>query len=149
MELVVLVGLQGAGKSTFVAQRFAATHTVVSKDRMRSARSKTRRQARELEAALSAGASVVVDNTNATAADRAAVLEIGRRHGARAIACWFDEPPEDCLRRNRAREGDARVPDVGVFATIARLTKPTLAEGFAEIWRVRITPEGFEVTPEL
>lgn len=47
-ELAVLVGLQASGKSTFVASRFAATHTVVSKDLMRSARHKERRQRREI-----------------------------------------------------------------------------------------------------
>lgn len=43
-ELAVLVGLQASGKSTFVAPRFAATHAIVSKDLMRSARHRERRQ---------------------------------------------------------------------------------------------------------
>ena len=33
MDLVILMGLQGAGKSSFYRAHFAATHTLVSKDR--------------------------------------------------------------------------------------------------------------------
>jgi len=32
VELIILVGLQASGKSTFVRERFEASHTIVSKD---------------------------------------------------------------------------------------------------------------------
>ena len=37
-EVVVFIGLQGAGKSTFHAQRFAESHVLISKDRFRNNR---------------------------------------------------------------------------------------------------------------
>ena len=46
-ELVVLVGLQASGKSTFCRERFAATHVHVSKDELRNVRQREARQ-REL-----------------------------------------------------------------------------------------------------
>lgn len=70
MELVVFVGLQASGKSTFFRERFAATHEHVSKDLFRNNRNRDRRQRQLIEAALAAGSPVVVDNTNPTPEDR-------------------------------------------------------------------------------
>ena len=38
MELVILVGLPGSGKTTFYQSRFAETHAHVSKDLLRDRR---------------------------------------------------------------------------------------------------------------
>jgi predicted kinase len=66
MELVVFVGLQASGKSTFFREGFAQTHEHVSKDLLPHNRDKNKRQENILRAALSAGRSVVVDNTSPT-----------------------------------------------------------------------------------
>ena len=69
-ELVIFVGLQAAGKSSFFRERFGATHAHVSKDLMpRAARDKESRQLGQIEQALLIGRPVVVDNTNPRAAD--------------------------------------------------------------------------------
>jgi predicted kinase len=70
-ELVMLIGLQGAGKTTFAGQRFAETHVLISKDRLRNNRRPERRQQRLIVEALAAGRSVVVDDTNPSIAERA------------------------------------------------------------------------------
>ena len=53
------------------------------------------------------------------------------------LAVFVDTPIEVARRRNAAREGSAKVPDVGLYATAKRLVVPTEAEGFdrAEIVR--------------
>ena len=80
MELVLFVGLQGSGKSGYFASRYSGTHVHVSKDLFPPhARKKSDRQLRQIEQALATGRSVVVDNTNPRRADRAAVVETGRR----------------------------------------------------------------------
>ena len=56
----------------------------------------------------------MVDNTNPRRADRAPLVEMGRRHGARTIAVHFLASVGEALGRNRAREGTARVPDVAI-----------------------------------
>ena len=145
-ECVVFVGLPASGKSTFFAQRFAATHRHISKDLWPSSSDKAARQARELRAALSAGLPVVVDNTNPTLADRAAIMTIAREHGVRIVAYYFTASTREAIGRNRGREGRARVPDVAIFATAKRMVPPTREEGFDEIHAVRIGEEGrFEV----
>jgi adenylate kinase family enzyme len=80
-ELVILVGLPGAGKTSFYGERFAATHVHVSKDLLRNRRDKQARQLALIDDALAGGRSVVVDNVNATVADRAV---LSRRAGGTA-----------------------------------------------------------------
>jgi adenylylsulfate kinase-like enzyme len=136
-ELVVMVGLQGSGKSTWVHRHLAGTHTVVSKDHWPNARHREARQRRLVAGLLDAGASVVVDNTNPSLEDRAALIAAAQRAGARVRAVWVDTPVEVCIERNGDREGRARVPLVGLLDTRGRLVPPTPDEGFDRIDVVR------------
>ena len=164
-ELVIFVGLQASGKSTFFRGRFAATHEHVSKDLFRNNRNRNRRQGQLVEAALRSGRPVVVDNTNPTVEDRrplvelgrrfggdlhvrdrsAPLVELGRRFGARVVGYHFDSGVRGCLARNASREGKARVPDVAIFATATRLAPPSREEGFDGLYRVRPNGPAFEV----
>jgi predicted kinase len=137
LELIIFVGLQAAGKSTYYHAHLAATHVHVSKDLMKNARNRDATQQRMIDEALAAGRSVVVDNTNPTPDVRALLIAQGRRHGARVVACFFESTVKDAVSRNRKREGNARVPDVAIFATAKKLEPPTLEEGFDE---VRVIP---------
>ena len=149
-QCVILIGLQAAGKTTFFRERFASTHRHVSKDNFPGARNRDARQAALVETALRDGNSVVVDNTNATLADRKGVIDIAHRLGARVIGYYFDSTRRISLGRNRRREGKARVPDVAILATAKRFVPPSPAEGFDEIHTVRLTDAGtFEVEPYL
>ncbi len=139
LELIIFVGLQASGKSTYYHTHLAATHVHVSKDLMPNARRRDDRQMQSSGEALAAGRSVAVDNTNPTPAVRAPLMAIGRRHGARVVAYFFETTVKDAVARNRAREGKARVPDVAIFVTAKKLVPPTLAEGFDEV-RVIATP---------
>ena len=132
-----MVGLQGSGKSTWVGRHLAGTHTVVSKDHWPNARRREARQRRVVAELLAAGARVVVDNTNPAPEDRAPLIAAAREAGVPVRAVWVNTPAELCLARNEAREGRARVPLEGVFATRARFGPPTTAEDFDRIDVVR------------
>jgi predicted kinase len=132
----VLVALQASGKSTFCRQRLAASHTVVSKDAFRNARHPQRRQMRLVSEALAAGHSVVVDNTSPSPAEWQPLIEAGRAHGATAIGYWFPPDPLAAAARNAARDEPSRVPDVGLYATLGRLRRPRLADGFDQLFAV-------------
>jgi predicted kinase len=141
-DCIILVGLPGAGKSTFSRQRFPA-HTHISKDSFpRHARDKQARQDAAMRAALGAGRSIVVDNTHVTPADRAAVISIAREFAARIIGYYVDSTPRDAVARNERREGRAKVPKVAIFTSAKKLVPPALSEGFDELHNVRPMAEG-------
>lgn len=148
-ELAILVGLQGSGKSSFYRARLAATHDHVSKDLMPNVRRRGERQLVLVDAALAAGRSVAVDNTNPSRADRAALLALGRARGARVVVYVMETPVRESLARNRTREGRQRVPDVAVLSTARRLERPTREEGYDAIFEVHARGGGFEVVQSL
>jgi predicted kinase len=142
MEVVLFIGLQGAGKSTFYQTHFAATHVLVSKDRFRNNRRPQRRQMHLIDEALRARHSVVVDNTNPAVADRAPIIALARAQEAKVIGVYFDAPLAACLERNAGRSGKARVPDAALHRTAKRMQPPTVAEGFDQLQRVTLAPDG-------
>jgi predicted kinase len=136
MQMVILIGLQASGKSTFRRARFDVSHVVVSKDDFRRNARPARRQEYLLRTALQAGKSVVVDNTNPRLDDRAQLIELAREFSIPIIGYYLRSTVEDSLRWNALRDGKARVPDVGVFATAKAFTAPAWSEGFDELYLV-------------
>ena len=145
MELIVLVGLQASGKSTFFYVRFAETHQHVSKDLFPNNRHKNRRQEHLIRIALSAGRSAVVDNTSPTPEERRPLVRLGHEYGAKVLCYYFEASVSECLRRNKMREGKARVPDVAIYATAKKLVAPSIEEGFDGLLCVRLNDSAFEV----
>jgi predicted kinase len=151
MECVILIGLPAAGKSTFYRERFAGTHDHISKDLLRNNRKPERRQEQLLQESLAGGRSLVIDNTNATVETRASLIRAARAHGARVIGYYFPTEAAAALRRNRAREGRERVPDVAIFAVRKRLQPPIREEGFDELFEVTLVEDErrFDVVPRV
>jgi predicted kinase len=144
MQVVLFVGLQAAGKTTFYHQRFAATHLRISLDQLKT-------RSRELAAVLSAiqeGRSFVVDNTNATAEQRRKFIELAKPAGYTVHGYFFEPDIQGSLRRNAQRLGKQRVPVPGLFGTRKRLQVPSFAEGFDALFLVQVNDAGgFDVHP--
>jgi predicted kinase len=149
VECVILIGLPASGKSSFYRERFAATHDHISKDLMRNARAPEKRQQRLIAASLDAGRSVVVDNTNPSRAMRERIIADAHARGVPVVGYYFDTTPADALRRNRAREGRERVPEVAIFTVRKHLDPPVRAEGFESLFLVRLNEQErtFDVSP--
>jgi predicted kinase len=142
MELVLLVGLPGAGKTSFFRHRFAETHVHVSGDLIRSRKNARRKQLRKAADALAAGRSVVVDNTNPTAAGRAGFVAVGKEHGARVLCYFFSPDVALSLERNARRTGRARVPPVAIHEAMKRMEEPASREGFDRVYVVEAREPG-------
>jgi predicted kinase len=144
VEAVLLVGIQGAGKSTFYRERFFDTHVRINLDML-----KTRHRERILlHACLLAQQPFVVDNTNVLAAERAVYIEPAKAAGFRVDVYYFDVELRAAIARNNRRQGRQAIPVRGVVGTYKRLEPPRLEEGIDRIYTVRLTPENqFVVEP--
>lgn len=146
MEAVILCGVQGSGKTTLYRERFLDTHVRVSMDLLRT-------RAREeafLNLCLQTQQRLVVDNTNPTAADRRRYVEPARAAGFKVIGYLVEVDASEALARNDQRAGKQRVPAAGVIGTARRLIRPTLEEGFDELWHATAAPGGgWRVEPML
>lgn len=138
LEVVIFIGLQASGKSSFYQAIFSKTHAWISKDKMRNHKNRDRRQLYLLNEALASGQSVVIDNTNPTIADRIPLIETGKLYNATIIGYQFESILGECLNRNQQRIGKARIPDVGLYATYKKLVFPTFTEGFDQLFQVKL-----------
>ena len=135
MEVIVFIGLQAAGKSTFYRQRLFSTHVRVSLDLLRT----RNREARLMQVCLETGQPFVVDNTNPAVADRARYIRKANEFGFRVVGYYFRSVVAECLARNDARANS--IPAVGLLGAAGRLVRPSLQEGFQELYYVALEPK--------
>jgi predicted kinase len=140
LECIILIGLPGAGKTTFYRRHFAS-HTHVSKDLWPKASGRDERQRRAIDEALAAGQSVVVDNTHPAIADRAPIIAAARARDAHVVGYFVDVTTRVAVARNAGRTGREKVPNVAIFTVAKRMQPPTLAEGFDQLFHVEVTED--------
>jgi predicted kinase len=138
MELILLTGVQGSGKTTLYRDRFLATHVRVAMDLLRS----REREAAFVALCLETRQPFVVDNTNATPADRRRYLEPARAAGFRTIGYLVEVDATVALARNAERSAQARVTVPRLVGTARRLVPPAPEEGFDELWHATAAPGG-------
>lgn len=141
MEAVLLMGIQGAGKSTFYIQEFFDTHVRISQDLLRT----RHRQRHLLDFCIETRQAFVVDKTNVTRAERAPYISAALTAGFQVTGYFFEPDPAGSYERNLQRT--RQVPPAGLFGTLKRFERPEPEEGFSLIHRVRVVPPlGFEIS---
>ena len=140
MRIVVLVGLPGSGKSTYL-ERMGVRGLSSDGIRKLLADDETDQTIHVrvfqtlrylLEQRLAIGRPVTyIDATNLTPEERRPYLEMGHAWGCEVEAVFFDVPLAICLERNARRH--RVVPGEALAKMAAKLGPPTAEEGFARV----------------
>ena len=140
-QIIVFIGIQASGKTTFYKSLLAPLgYGHVNLDTLH-----TRYKEQELlHKYFLSSKSFVVDNTNPEMADRERYIPIAKTNGYEVIGIFFQSIVRDCIARNGKR--DCAVPLKAIPCTQNRLQLPSYSEGFDELYFVRITDNGFNIT---
>lgn len=138
MEVIILSGIQGAGKSTFCRERYWETHIRINYDMLRT----RHREELIFAACIEARQPVVVDATNPTVEDRKRYIAPAMTAKFRIVGIEFQVPVELAIERNATRLGKKLVPAKGIYATVAKMQPLMYEEGFDEIWIARVSKKG-------
>jgi len=140
MRIVVLVGLPGSGKSSYLEQLGV---TGLSSDAIRLLLADDERDQTIheqvfqtmrylLRQRLVIGREVTyIDATNLRPEERRPYIGIGKSYGCELEAVFFDVPLEVCQARNAARH--RVVPEDALVKMAAKLVPPTTSEGFDRV----------------
>ncbi len=157
-EVVVMMGVPGAGKSRAAIARVAEGYERLNRDTLGGT---LRGIAKRLDASLARGVTrIVLDNTYVDRASRNDVVRVAHAHGAVVRCVWFDTKLADAQLNVvgrmlehfgrvlspeelsvLARKEPAAIPPNALFRMIRALEPPADDEGFASIERVTFERE--------
>jgi predicted kinase len=103
-QIIMVIGVQGAGKSTWARNRQSDV-----------------------------GDPIYVDYSFATRRSRSRIIEIAKAAGVQVSVVWIRVSLETALSRNRGRQADEVVPDDAVKNVFNIFEPPSLSEGFQEV----------------
>ncbi len=131
--VVIMMGIQGSGKSTFYKTYLEKEYIRVNLDTL-----KTRGKERLLiEECVAVGRNYAIDNTNPTRADRERYIPYAKENGYRVVGYFMESKLSPCIARNNLRAGAERIPATAIAATSNKLEMPSYSEGFDELYFVK------------
>ena len=134
--MIIFIGAQAAGKSSYYKFRYSDSHIRVNLDMLRT----RNREQILITACLKARQPFVIDNTNASKLERKRYFRLALEHECLVSGFYFQSKSQECLTRNRLRDRSPlrEVPDLAIRNTISRLELPSFEEGFNQLHFVRM-----------
>ena len=126
-EVVIMVGYQGSGKSTFAAKHFGDKYTILQGDVLKT----EAKMVKHLKLELTNDKSVVLDATNPSIKKRAVFIKIAKDLGATVRIVHITTTIEESMENNAKR--DNPVPKIAFYLFRKNYQQPTLEEGVEEV----------------
>lgn len=147
-QVIIMVGSQGSGKSSFVNSYLKPLkYIIVNRDSLGT----WQKCLSVMKSGLDSGASVVVDNTNPDKESRSKYINEARKHGVRCVAVHMNISKEHAKHNIKFREltdpSHVPIPDLIINSYFTKFQPPEAEEGFDEIISVDFIPRQFS-SPE-
>jgi predicted kinase len=139
MEIIIFMGIQASGKSTFYKRYFFDTHIRLNLDMLNT----RNRERILLDACLESKTKIVIDNTNPTYKDREYYITKAKLHKYAIIGFYFSADVAQSKERNKKRNHP--IPEIAIISTHKKLQLPTYNEGFKELFYVKCGPDTFSI----
>ncbi|KAL5249654.1 hypothetical protein ACHWQZ_G018498 [Mnemiopsis leidyi] len=137
-EMVIMVGYPGSGKSTF-CKRHLKSYERVNLDDLKN----YNKCVALIENSLSAGKSVVIDNTCPDEASRKRYIEVAKKYTV-PVRCFVMNTTIDHARHNnrfrRIAQSGIQVPGIAFNTFKSRFHAPSSSEGFSDVLHINFTP---------
>lgn len=132
-EIVILIGIPGAGKSTFYKKYFS-DYGYINLDTIKN----REKEAKLVKSLLDEGKNLVVDNTNCSNSDRKRYIPEAKEKGYKVIGYYFEPDYKSCMKRNNRRKEKSKVPECRMqyFYYLLLCCTPSYNEGFDELYVV-------------
>lgn len=130
--MVIMIGIQGSGKSTFCKEHLSSFYRI-NLDTL-----KTRHQEQlAIDECFKCEKNFVIDNTNPTIEEREKYILQAEKEGYKIIGYFLESKIKDCIERNNQRVGKACIPAKAIAATSNKLQLPSYDEGFDKLYFVK------------
>ena len=133
-EIVLIIGLPAAGKTTLAQSEVFSGYERLNRD---DAGGRLADLLPSLDRLIGSGSRrIVLDNTYGSRASRAAVIEVGKKHGLPVRCVWLSTPLEDA-QMNAVLRGTPAFAPTAQFRHQRAFEEPHESEGF---WRIDVLP---------
>lgn len=152
-KLIMMAGIPGSGKSTWIREHKAKADLVISRDEIRFSMLREGEDyfahedtviesfLNKIEVLLFCGETVWADATHLNRKARKRVLDRVGRFADEIECVWIDTELDTAIERNDKREGRARVPRGVIRRMFFSMEPPEEEEGFDKI---TIIEEGYD-----
>lgn len=129
-EIIILVGLPGAGKSTLISD-LGSNIEIVDGDSLKTSEAVVAK----VKSFKSCERSIIVDATNVTLERRRPLIALAKEWEIPVKCVWLNTDVKTCVKRSKERHanGGKNIPPVAIYKLNKNFVEPTLEEGFEEV----------------